>query len=379
MAGTRGIARFKGEQLNNEIMRDNHFDADNKISETFIDIDFNAHREILEDTKIDVFVQVNDVAVAGLDEIDVTSSVGARAVSTGVSVEGVVLSERVQLRKVGTDTPIADDDADVVYGRLTESGGTFTLSFFSLVGGSEAPFTFVADHANIDYRFVVRTNLSVIPVDTIVKGGAGFVEGATDAKAYMNLIQLMKDVYGAGGTLDNDGNANLATSIQGQINKEVTDRTAAVKALSDSLATTAGAGKVGVITDPNYTGLTVQAVLVDLAARIKAASDTSGGRMDGIEDSIEALDARLTKVETADEEEVYEATGGETEYLLQSGRAKPKTVLLFINGQAQAPGVNFEYIRNAQSEIIGFNFAPDTLKVTNGIPDVLLIKYEKIL
>lgn len=378
MAGTRGIARFRGEQLNNHIMRNNHFDTNNKINESYLEIDFSKHREILENTKIDVFVQVNDRAVAGVSQLDVSADVGARPVATDVSVEGVVLSEKVQLRIQGTDTPIGDTDSDVVYGRLEENSGQYVLKFYSMEGGAEQPYTFAAGSENIDYRFVIRTNLSVIPVDAIVKGGAGFVEGATDVKAYMNLIQLMKDIYGAAGTLDHDGNANLPMSIQEQIDKEQTDRSRADQEIRDNFASALGAGMLGVITDPNYSGLTVQAVLTDLAARIKSAGDSNDARMNAVELKNAEQDNRLAKLETEDEEEVFEAIGGETEYLLSKGRAKDKTVSLAINGQIQTPGINFEYIKNGNGEIIGFNFTPETLRVVDGVPDVVFVQYKKI-
>jgi hypothetical protein len=314
MAGTRGIAGLRGEQIRAGSLRDYHFDVNHKIGEDKLDIQWSNHREILEDTKIDVFVQVNNKAVAGLSELDVTADVGGRPVSTGANVEGVVLSEKVQLRWSGSDSPVPDEDSDPVYGRLEENAGTFTLKFYSIVGGTEQPYTFGVGAGNIDFRFVVRTNLSVIPVDTLIKGGAGFVEGATDAKAYMNLIQLAKDIYGPGWSLDNDGNTNLATSIVQQLAE---------------------------------------------------------------------LSGRVSDIEADDEEEVYEATGGETQYMLVNGAAKDKTVLLTINGSVQAPGINFEYIRNGSNQIVGFNFAPDTLKGAaenpDGKPDVLYVKYKKIL
>ena len=408
MAGTRGIAGLRGEQIRAGVLRDYHFDSNHKIGEDKVNIQWRNHREILEDTKIDVFVQVNDVAVAGLSELDVTADVGGRPVSTGTSVEGVVLTEKVQIRATGTDSPIGDADSDVVYGRLEENAGVYTLKFYSIVGGTEQPYTFDAGAGNIDYRFVVRTNLSVIPVDAIIKGGAGFVEGATDARAYMNLIQLMKDIYGGGGTLDNDGNANLPKSIVDQLADEATARQDGDDEIRSDLVSTSsgkGASLVGVVVDPNYTGITVQEVLSDLASRIKSqetlnegvatrdantpngyftAGDfgTAEGRINDLETVVDAelkeLDDRVTKIETEDEEEVYEATGDETQYMLVNGAAKPKTVLLFINGAAQAPGINFNYLTDGNGNITGFDFAPDTLKVVNGVPDVLYVKYKKV-
>lgn len=409
MAGTRGIAAFRGEQLRKGIMRDHHFDSEHKISEDKIDIKWREHREILEDTKIDVRVQVNDKTVAGLDAIDITDDIGARPISTGLDDEGVVLTEKVLIREAGTDSPLPDPDADPVYGRIEESDGTFMLKFYSVESGAEQPYTFANDSPNIDFQYVIRTNLSVIPVDAIIKGGAGFVEGATDAKAHMNLIQLMKDLYGASGVLTNTGNAQLSKSIADQIKDEVQDRIDGDQEIRDDLVSKAigkGASLVGVIADPNYQGVTVQDVLSDLASRIKGQEDlndgiatrdsnsangyfqsgdygTAEGRVEDIETVVDAELAnhagRLMNLENEDEEEVYEAAGGETEYNLVNGVAKQKTVLLFINGAAQAPGINFTYKTNAQGHITGFNFAPDTLKVTDGIPDVLLVKYKKVM
>lgn len=378
MAGTRGLAKFKGAQLNGGIMRDRHFDENNKINERYIDINFNSHREILEDTKIDVFSQINNKAVAGLSELDITSDLGGKPQAT-TNTEGVVTGKRVDLRVTGTeDFPFIDDDGDRVYGKIeftpSPDGGMtpdkFVLKFYSEQSGSETPYTFAADAPNMDFRYILRTNMSVIPLDAIVNGGAGFVEGATDANAYMNLTQLMKDIYGATGTLDNDGNANLVKSIVEQIADEINARTESDQQILEDFASTSngeGASLVGVEVDANgnYVGTTVQEVLTELASKITS--------------NYSDLDDRVTKLETKSEEEVYEATGGETQYMLVKGRAEDNSVLLFINGQLQVPGINFDYIKNGDNEIIGFNFSPDTLEVVNGVPDVLYVKYNKIL
>lgn len=404
MAGTRGIARFRGEQLNNKLLRNQHFDEANKIAEKYIDLQFHNHREILEDTKIDVFVQVNEKEVAGSTQLDVSGDIGTRAVSTGDKVEGVLLTEKVQLRVTGTDSPIGDSDSDVVYGRLEESKGSYLLRFYSVEGGKEQPYTFAAKADKIDYRFVIRTNLSVIPPDAIIQGGSGFVEGATDAKAYMNLIQLMKDVYGSTGTLDNDGNSNLEVSLQGQISQEVQDRKDADQAIQDRLASAAGAQLIGVATDSNYSGVTLQAALSNVAKRLKSSEELMSGMSDRDADSasgyfkagaygnaegrildlekaadaaFKALSVKVGTIEAAAEEEVFEAAGGETEYTLKKGKAKDKTVRLAINGQLQTPGINFTYIKDEGGLITGFNFTPDTLKVVENVPDVLFIQYQK--
>lgn len=377
MAGTRGIAMLRGRQLNNQIMRDRHFDAEHKINEKFIDIDFSAHREILENTKIDVFSQVNNKVIAGLNQLDITEVLVGKKVATA-ETEGVVTGERVDIRVSGTeDFPFIDSDGDRVYGRIefeaSPDGGVtsdaFKLNFFSIEDGVETRYTFADDAPNMDFRYILRTNMSVIPVDSIIKGGAGFVEGATDANAYMNLIQLMKDIYGNTGTLDNDGNANLTTSLVEQIADEINARTQADQDLLDNFASQAeqkGANLVGVEVDSNgnYVGTTVQEVLTELANKL---TEFYGH-----------FDSKLTELDNECEEEVFESVGGENKYLLQNGKAKPKSVMLALNGQIQAPGINYEYLKDNEGNIIGFNFAPDVLEVIDGVPDVLFVQYRKV-
>lgn len=371
MAGTRGLPMFRGRQLNTGIMRDRHFDETNKINEKYVDIDFNSHRETLVDTKIEVFSQVMSKTVAGLGSIDITADLGGKAVATNSNDEGVVLSRKVELRQHGTeDFPFIDLDGDRVYGRITEDAGTYTLTFYSEENDVETPYTFADDVVDMDFRYVLRTNMSVIPVDAILNGGASFIEGATDANAYMNLKQLMVDLYGATGTLDNDGNANLATSIIKQIADEINSRTQADADILDDFISNEdgkGANLIGIEVDPdgNYLGTTVQAVITELATKVK--------------DNQDGLNDRVTKLETKPEEEVFEAVGGETQYLLAKGKAEDKSVLLFLNGQALAPGVNFTYIRDGDGNIIGFDFTPDTLQVTDGVPDVIYVKYSKVI
>lgn len=410
MAGTRGIARFRGEQLNNKLMRDNHFDVNNKINEDKVDILWRSHREILEDTKIDVFVQKNDVNVsAGTKSIEITPDILNPVVATDVNTEGTVVNTVIDLRKSGTeDFPFIDEDGDRVYGKVREDAGKFYLDFYSEVAGAEAPYTF-PEAAILDYKYITRTNLSVIPVDAIVSGGGGLVADAVDAKAYMNLIQLMKDLYGAAGHLDNDGNANLTKPVTQMIVDEGTARAEGDNEIRNDLASTAsakGASLIGVVADPNYTGVTVQDILANLAQRLVDAENLTSGISDRDADSANGYfkagdfgtaegrivdletaadnafknhEERVHKLETEDEEEVFEAVGGEAEYTLVKGVAKPKTVSLFINGQAQAPGINYAFKMDANGNIIGFDFAPDSLKVTEGIPDVVYVKYKKVL
>lgn len=401
MAGTRGIAKFRGGQLAEGLMRDTHFDILNKINEDKVDIKWANHVEILENTKIDVWLQVNSKDVSGVSQLNVDTELNTYPISTEDNMEGLRLNEKVVIRESGTeDSPVFDVDGDIVYGRISQEAEQFILKFFSIENDVETPFT-MPEGISIDFKCVLRTNMSVIPADAIVRsGGASFVEGATDAKAYLNLNQLMKDLYGAGGTLDNDGNSNLEKDVLTQISDEVTARSEAdQQILSDLLSTVAGKGAslVGVQSSDNYTGATVQEVISDLAGRTTAL-ETGGGQEvtdthtrdaaseNGYyaqktgESAFESLEARIvdiesiadaqfkdkedrvTKLETEDDRHAFEAVGGETEVLLPSNKiAKDNSLFLSINGAIQAPGINYVEKKNVSEEVIGVTFDPETL------------------
>lgn len=355
MALNRGIARFRGEQLNDKIMRNRHFDEGNKINERFLDIDFNAHRESLQDTKIDVWSQINNLIVDGVSSKVIDELQGLAVAQP--NTEGVVLEQKVEVRLHGTeDTAQKDEDADRVYGRLVESNGIFTLFFYSMEHGTEQPYTFDDADSYVDIRYALRTNLAVIPVDSLLNGGSGFVEGATDARAYMNILQLAKDLYGSSFSLDNDGNPNLPKDIVTQL-AELNDALSdALQEFKDDLASDGGAELVGVADDAHYKSTTVQAVLSELARYIY-----------------------ILQVE--DQEEIYEAVGGETGYTFTEGSARLGSVMVFINGQLQTPTINFTYTidDNDSNLVTGIDFTPDTLKVVEGTPDVLYVRYKKVI
>jgi hypothetical protein len=426
MAGTRGLAKFGGNQLKPQLMRDYHFDAANKLNEDKVNIQWLNHREVLEATKVDVFVQVNAQPVAGLNSIEITAQLNGKEVASDNQTEGVVTGVKIDLRQAGTeDFPFIDADGDRVYGKIRFENGKYFLDFFSEEAGAETAYTFASDAVNMDFRYILRSNLSVIPVDALIKGGAGFVEGATDANAYMNLNQIMKDLY-VGGSLDNDGNANLAKPIVQQILDEIQAREDGDEEVLNILASTLeseGSSLVGVVADPNYTGANVQAVLASLASRL-VELETNGGeeienartrdaatangvfsertgenaftaledRFEDIENVVDVqvtalaekdvlLEDRVEKLETEDIQEVYEATGGETGYTLAQGVARPGTFFLAFNGQLQAPGLHYELITNAEGNITGVTFAPDTLTggdAANNIPaDWLMVWYKQ--
>lgn len=414
MAGTRGIAKFETYQLRNGLMRDGHFDVNHKINEDKIDIQWAEHREILEATKIDVFVQKNGVNVgAGTNTVEITADILNKNIAAD-GVEGIVLDVPVVLRKNGSvDFPFIDADGDKVYGKVRHesTGDKFFLDFYSLEGQPEVEtaYTF-ADAVVVDYKYVTRTNLSVIPANAIVNAGSAFVEGATDAEAYMNLNQLMKDLYGASGSLDNDGSANLGKSVLEQITDEVTARTSAVQAVRNDLTSTdagKGATIVGVITDPNYSGANIQAVLSNLASRLTGVENGGGAEVEATHtrdtasangyfaqktvadlearivdvetvvdtelkahaDDIADHETRVAKLENQDDRYAVIATAGQTQVILPGGKkAKLNSLFFSLNGALQAPAINYaELLDGTSSAVIGIELAPDALEGTETI------------
>lgn len=337
------LAKLKGGQLRDKSMRNEHFDENHKIDEKYLNIDFSAHKETLEARKIDVWVALNDQATEADNKSIKLGDLGGVAPVGPGNPEGIVLDTPVQIKKHGTaDTPIYGERGDKLVGILKYDAGEYTMLFGSLINGSVVEgTTAVTNGETIDLSYARKMNLSSVPDDVIINGGSGFVQGATDVKAYMNLLQLSMDIYGSD-ELNDDGLPFLPKNIL-QMIAEVEPSVFA------KLLTSDGATKVGVKPDANYNGTTVQAVLSELAAKAAQAA-------------------------TSAKEEVLVASADMDEYNLVKGSAQEGTVILTVNGAVQTPGVNFQYIKEANGAITGFTF--EVGDVTNG--DVLFIQYKSV-
>lgn len=97
---------------------------------------------------------------------NVTSALSAKTASTGATSLGVITTapeNKIFLSGVGsfaTDS-FVDTAGNLVYARLTESSGTWTLSFYSLVAGSETAYSFTsATDVKWYYRELFNTLVS---------------------------------------------------------------------------------------------------------------------------------------------------------------------------------------------------------------------------
>lgn len=138
------------------------------------------------------------VSVSGLSW-DVSAQFALATPSTGPTVTGVVVSapdNRVILRQVSglqADSGFVDASNNIVYGRLTESSGVWTLTFYSENTGIETPYNFgSATDIRIYYQQLFNLNVSSPPYSQLANilenqrpssggGGGGSTNGATNS------------------------------------------------------------------------------------------------------------------------------------------------------------------------------------------------------
>lgn len=108
--------------------------------------------------------------------------------SVGVVTTGT--TNRVEIVSASTKERLIDASGNEVYGRLTESGGIYTLSYYSLISGTETAYTmpstsidFYFNYCFDAYRlpadFAVRLPTKIISDDPSNQGGKEFIERLT--------------------------------------------------------------------------------------------------------------------------------------------------------------------------------------------------------
>lgn len=91
-------------------------------------------------------------------------------VSSSVTTVGVVTASnlnRIEIYNATTKAKISDGSGNEVYGRLTESGGVYTLTYYSLVSGSETAYTSFSSQS-IDFEFIYRFDFERLPSSAAV-------------------------------------------------------------------------------------------------------------------------------------------------------------------------------------------------------------------
>lgn len=114
--------------------------------------------------------------------------------STGVSVQGVITTgnNKVMLKSTANDD-ILDGD-NVVYGRITESGGVYTLTYYTDVSGVETAFSMPSQSISVwfGYRFTFEkypADAAInLPLTEVDKQGAG--GGTADGRMKVELLTV---------------------------------------------------------------------------------------------------------------------------------------------------------------------------------------------
>jgi hypothetical protein len=245
------LLRIKGTQVGLEVVGDEHINPLSPIGEAKLNLDFstaslNTAIGNVVSKKLLTYIGVQGTISSGANASKIVTAEILAASPSGtpggsVSVAGIVTTipnNKVQIRSSANQQPIesAPGESDI-YGRLTESGGIYTLSYFYDAAGVETAFTMPADVA-IDILFPESVDFADLPFNAIING-VSFVDG-----------------------LPAEHQHDLA---------DITDLTVSSVELNDlatlaALAASTGAGLIGADNSgfTNLTGATVQALLTEI-------------------------------------------------------------------------------------------------------------------
>lgn len=120
-------------------------------------------------------ISISGFAGAGADDVVTTELSTAAtnagvslAVSNGIDTMGFITSgaaNKVEIKDAGTEAAITDQAGNEVYGRLTEASGVYTLSYYSIVSGTETAYTLPA--TTIDAYFNYLFTFAKLPIDAL--------------------------------------------------------------------------------------------------------------------------------------------------------------------------------------------------------------------
>ena len=169
------------------------------------------------------FVQAVDITGATGTTSDVSTQMTGFPVSTGSGVQGVVVTtvyNRVVIRQatgVNTGDDYVDGSGNVVYGRITESAGTWTLSYYVDLSGTETAYSF-ASASNVRWYFQqlfnpiinapVYSEFAIIPSDNVT---ADVITATTTQQGKTQLATAAGSAVAATGTAGT-ANATVANS-----------------------------------------------------------------------------------------------------------------------------------------------------------------------
>lgn len=199
------LLRIKGAQVKLATLGNEHINPASPITEAKLALAFstaalNDAIDGLSSKKVLTYIGIDGTLSSGTNSSLIVNTAAILAASPSgtaggsSSVAGIVTStpnNKVQIRNSTTKQPIESSvGGPDVYGRLTESGGVYTLSYFYDNAGVETAFTMPAD-VGIDILFPESVNFADLPFNSIVNG-VSFVDGLP--AAHTHTVSELSDV-----------------------------------------------------------------------------------------------------------------------------------------------------------------------------------------
>lgn len=174
-------------------------------------------------------VQGTQIPTVSGGTTDVSTYLSGQNVSTGQTMEGVVVNTPQNIVNIFDQNgeSILDGSGHKVYARLTNSGGptgTWTLTYYSLVGGVETPYTFTIPQTNVNWYYQVLYNETNRPVysDQIILNSdqiAGDIPTATTT--LQGKVMLASGAPAGVGSSSSPGTANATVANADHVHQGV--------------------------------------------------------------------------------------------------------------------------------------------------------------
>ncbi len=158
------------------------------------------------------------VAVTGTST-DVSAQFTGYVPSTGSTIQGVVVNapyNKIILRNSVDDQAFEDASGNTVYGRLTESVGVWTLSYYSEIAGVETAYTFASSGVRLYFQLLAPVLSATAPIYSPLfyvpssNATADIITATTTLQGKTQLATVAQDIAAA--TSAGTANATVANA-----------------------------------------------------------------------------------------------------------------------------------------------------------------------
>lgn len=184
----------------------------------------------------DSYLRVNAFAATGLNDVVTTpittllGSAGDLSVSvplqvstynSGTQTEGLITTgtgNKVEVYHSTTKEKLDDNQGNEVYARITEAGGVYTLTYYSLINGVETAFDIGT--TTIDFEFLYRFEFHNLPVNFAVAIQSRNVDddgGSDNGRLVVEQVTVSSTNTLANLTYTPDVPSNVQLSVNGKL------------------------------------------------------------------------------------------------------------------------------------------------------------------